>query len=94
MVCPKIDPIKKKEPWEDVTLQEQLRELHKCKDHNEVRTKQKQIKKQRVKLKNDYFKELAENLNSVAEARDAEKEFAMAKKYATIKTSSKITITN
>ena len=93
-VCPMIDPIKKKEPWEDETLKQQLRELRNCKDHDQSRKLQKTIKKRRQKLKNDYFKGLAQDINSVAEAREVEKEFAMAKKYTMLKTCSKITISN
>ena len=46
-VCPKIDPIKKKEPWEDATLQQQMKELHNCMKHYEMRKLQKTIKKRR-----------------------------------------------
>ena len=73
MVCPKVGPIKKKEPWEDITLQQQIKEL------------QKKIKDTRKQLKNDYYQELASNINTVAEAREVEKDFSMAKKYTTFK---------
>ena len=41
-----------------------------------------------------YYTELADNINSAAMAREVEKEFAMAKKYTTIKKGSKINISN
>ena len=49
-VCPKIDPIKKKKPWEDETLKQQLRDLRNCKDHDQSRKLQKTIKKRRQQL--------------------------------------------
>ena len=65
-VCPKIDPIKKKEPWEDATLQQQMKELHNCTKHDEMRKLHKTIKKRRKWLKNKYYKEMADNINMVA----------------------------
>ena len=65
-VCPTIDSIKKKEPWEDDTLKELTKELHKCSSHLQMRKLQKCIKRRRRKLKNEYFKQLPENINTVA----------------------------
>ena len=93
-VCPKIDPVKKKEPWEDDTLKELLKELHNSSDHRQMRKLQKRVKRKRCKLKNEYFKQLADNINTVAEARNTEKEFALAKKYNALKTVSKRAISN
>ena len=42
---------------------------------------QKKITKYRIKLKNNYFKELADNINGAAEAREVEKEFALTKRF-------------
>ena len=78
-VCPKKDPIKKKEPWEDATLQQQMKELHNCTKHDEMRKLQKTIKKRRKWLKNKYYKEMADNINTAAQAREVEKEFTLAK---------------
>ena len=93
-VCPKIDPIKKKEPWEDATLQQQMKELHNCTKHDEMRKLQKTIKKRRKWLKNKYYKEMADNINMAAQAREVEKEFTLAKKYTALKTGSKLMISN
>ena len=82
--CPKIIPIKKKEPWEDETLIHMLNESKKA-PRKEFRTLRKRIKARRSELKNQYFKEIADNINTAAEARDVQKEFAMAKKYSTLK---------
>ena len=94
-VCPKsAESKKKKEPWEDAKLKEMMSELHSIKDQKLQREMQKKIKKHRIKLKNDYFKELADNINGAAEAREVEKEFALAKKFTTFKRSSRLAISN
>ena len=71
-----------------------MSELHSVKDQKLQREMQKKIKKHRIKLKNDYFKELADNINGAAEAREVEKEFALAKKFTTFKRSSRLAISN
>ena len=45
-------------------------------------------------LKNKYYKEMADNINRVAQAREVEKEFTLAKKYTALKTGSKLMISN
>ena len=93
-VCPKVDQIKKKEPWEDVTLQQELRELKSCTDYKETRKLQRKIKETQKRLKNEYYRELADNINTIVEAREVEKEFAMTKKYTAFKSGSKLQISN
>lgn len=63
--------------------------MHKSSKREDLRRLQKAIKSERVMLKNIYYKELAD---TAAEARDVEKEFALAKKYSALKTSNKSTI--
>ena len=84
-VCPKIQNTKKKEPWEDEQLQEMTKELRRTNDGEEIRRKQKLIRARRKILKNNYYKELADNINTAAEAREVEKEFALAKKHSAFK---------
>ena len=93
-VCPKADTIKKKEPWEDIRLQERIKELRSCRDNKEIRKLQKKIKDTQKKLKNDYYQELAKNINTISELRVVEKEFAMAKKYTTFKAGTRLQISN
>jgi len=81
-VCPKIRDIRKKEPWEDDELHEMTRDLGTTNDVGQIRVKQKSIKRRSNQLKNQYYKELADNINNVAQAREIEKEFALAKKYS------------
>ena len=92
-VCPKIEHIKKKEPWEDEQLQQLVKELRTV-HCTKVRNKQSEIKERTKELKNTYYSELANNINSAAMAREVEREFAMAKKYASIKVGSKLSISN
>ena len=85
-VCPPIEEMKKKEPWEDEELIQLVREMKKCKDSKGVKLYQKKIKERRKRLKNEYFKNLADNINTAAEARQIDKEFTLAKKYSCLKT--------
>ena len=84
--CPPIEEMKKKEPWEDEELIQLVREMKKCKDSKGVKLYQKKIKERRKRLKNEYFKNLADNINTAAEARQIDKEFTLAKKYSCLKT--------
>ena len=45
-------------------------------------------------MKNDYYQELAKNINTISELRVVEKEFAMAKKYTTFKAGTRQQISN
>ena len=84
--------MKKKEPWQDEQLQNIVKGLQTTKDPEEVRNKQNNIKKRSKELKNSYYSELAENINSAAVATEVEKEFSMAKEYSTIKKGFKLSI--
>ncbi len=71
-----------------------MKDLHLCTDHLDLRRMQKMIKNRRTQLKNQYYKQLADCINMTAEARDVEKEFALAKKYTALKTGQKLAISN
>ena len=71
-----------------------MKDLKKCHARKEGGKLQKSIKGRRMKLKSNYYKQLADNIKTAAEARDVEKEFPMAKKYTTFKTSNKLSIYN
>ena len=73
-VCPKIQEQKKKEPWENKCLQDMMEEARRCTQRIETRKIHKKMKARRKWLKKHYFKELADDLNNVAEARQVEKE--------------------
>ena len=91
-VCPFEEMLKKKEPWQDQTLLDLNKKLKKCKNPRAVKRLQKEVKECRKRLKNDYFRNLADGINSVAEARQVDKEFALAKKYTAIKSGTRCTI--
>ena len=93
-VCPPLDEEEKKEPWEDECLMQMIRDMKKCKDRKRVKSYQKQIKDRRKYLKNAYFKEIADNINTVAEARQVDKEFALAKKYSALRVGERTTVSN
>ena len=93
-VCPKIQIKVKKEPWEDEELQKMKEEVRKCKKRSDLRIAQKKVKNRRKWLKKKYYKELANEINTAAEARKAEKEFALAKKFNMLKDGSKKCISN
>ena len=91
-VCPLEVALQKNEPWEDDALQELNSELKRCQNRKTVKLLQKKIKDRRKWLKNEYFKNLADGINTVAEARQVDKEFALAKKYSALKTGVQSTI--
>ena len=79
---PKIELITKKSPWANDEFLSLLEKRRACKDPLELKELGKSIKKLRNKLKNDYFSNLAENINTVAEARKIEEEFRLCKSYS------------
>ena len=94
-VCPQLNPIKKVEPWADSDLQAMIKDLRvHAADHTDLRSKQKAIKTKRRDLKNQYYRDLANGINNAAEAREVGKEFALAKKYTALKTTTNLRISN
>ena len=86
------DVTEKKEPWEDQALKDLNIKLKQCKDSQTAKKIQKEIRDCRKRLRNEYFQHLADDINSVAEARQVDKEFSLAKKYTAIKTGVRTTI--
>ena len=78
---PKIELKTRKSPWANDEFLSLLEKRRACKDPVELKEVGKSIKKLRNKLKNDYFLDLAENINTVAEARKVEEEFRLCKSY-------------
>ena len=78
---PKIELKTRKSPWANDEFLTLLKKRRACKDPVELKELGKSIKKLRNKLKNDYFSDLAENINTVAEARKVEEEFRLCKTY-------------
>ena len=93
-VCPKIAPRRKKQPWKNAELENMVKKLSCTKNHRDMRKLQEEIKKKRIQLKNEYYKEIADGINGAAQAREVEKEFAMMKKYSVLKTNQGKSISN
>ena len=93
-ICPTLTAARKKEPWENEVLNEMIEDLTKAKKPEEVKRKRKLLKEKRRQVKNEYYKELADTINTVAEAREVEKEFALAKKHSAFKSGQPKTISN
>ena len=66
-VCPKVNTVKKAEPWEDEELKKQLDRLKQCTNTNQTRKLQK---KNKIKYpKNKFYKQLADNITSIRQQR-------------------------
>ena len=74
-----------KYPWSNNEFLSLLEKRRACKDPCTLRELGKDIKKLRIKLKNDYFSKLANNINIVSEARNVEEEFRLCKSYTMAK---------
>ena len=92
-VLPKVAQQEKHEPWEDNELKNLMIEASKARKKKFRRLREK-IKKRRKKLKNAYFKRIADGINNAAEMRDAQKEFSLAKNYSALKKTSQTSISN
>ena len=76
-------------PWANKNLLQLLEQRRKCKDPNTLRELNTSIKNMQIKLKNDYFSDLAKNINVANEERKVEEEFRLCKDYKMIKNSDK-----
>ena len=90
-VCPVVNEVRKEEPWADQALEDLKAKLKTCKE-KDIRQYRKMIKNRTKWLKNQYYTDLANSINTVADARQVDKEFAMAKKYSVLKTGEKTVI--
>ena len=88
--CPKSVHSKSSPPWENSDLQELMVKLRKEPNNSALRT---EIREKRKLLKDQFYNKKAMEINCAAEARQVEKEFHLAKRFAMHKpTSSKINI--
>ena len=78
---PKTTGSSKITPWINDDLSLLHDEQHLCKEPNRLRELNTSIRKLRNKLKNDYFSDLASNINFASEARAVEEEFRLCKEY-------------
>ena len=64
----------KHEPWEDPTFQQQIKDLKRCSNHKKNGRITKKKQKTRTELKNNYYNQITEEINTAAAAREVEKE--------------------
>ena len=87
---PSLERSKENKPWTDEHFLCLIENRNKAKKVEEKRTLDKEVKKYRDKLKNDYFSKKADALNSASEARDVEEEFRLAKNHSMLEKSKKL----
>ena len=68
-------------PWTNDEFVKLLEQRRQCKDPSQLRELNISIRDLRIKLKNDYFSDLAKNINMASEARKVEEEFRLCKGY-------------
>ena len=71
--------------------------IHSTKTINDIghlRRTRKKITRMKTYLKNQYYKQKADEINNAANARKVEHEFALSKKYKMYEHTSKISISN
>ena len=93
-MIPKNISSSKVPPWisDDLLLLHTERRL--CKDPSHLRELNASVKKLHDRLKNDYFSDLANNINIASEARAVEEEFRLCKEYRINKPSDQMVISN
>ena len=89
---PPLERSKENKPWTDEHFLRLIENRNKAKKVEEKRTLDKEVKKYRDKLKNDYFSKKADALNTASEARDVEEEFRLAKNHSMLEKSKKLVI--
>ena len=82
---PNVSKSSHKCPWTNEEFLSLLEKRRICKDPSTIRDLGLSIKKLRVKLKNDYFSKLANDINIASEARKVEEEFRLSKSYTMTK---------
>ena len=78
---PKVFESAQKSPWADEDFLSLIKARRMCNNPSERKELGKAIKKKGNKLKNDYFLNLANNINTAGEARKIEEEFRLSKCY-------------
>ena len=79
-------------PWVNETFLRLIEDRNRCKKDDDWRILDKEVKKLRDKLKNEYFKKKADAINLAIEARDVEEEFRLAKNHTSLNKSKKLLI--
>ena len=80
-VIPKRIDTSNNHPWTNVDFINLLEQRRQCKDPKQLRELNVCIRHLRIKLKNNYFSDLAKDINIASEARKVEEEFRLCKTY-------------
>ena len=91
---PKFNKVVQKSPWTNDEFLALIEARNHCKDPRERKSLGISIKKMRNKLKNEYFSNLANNINIANEEQKIEEEFRFCKNYTMHKNSDTKLITN
>ena len=78
-VIPKVTKGSKVYPWTNANFSKLIEQRRNCNDPDMLRELNTSIKKLRTKLTNDYFSNLANNINMASEQRKVEEEFRLCK---------------
>ena len=91
---PKFNKPAQKSPWANDEFLSLIEARNLCKNPTERKELGISIKKMRNRLKNEYFSNLANNINIASEERKIEEEFRLCKNYNMHKNSDSKLITN
>ena len=89
----KHSKVKENKPWVDETFLELIEARNKSNKREERLDLNKQAKKYRDKIKNEYYGKKAAAINIASEARDVEEEFRLARNYSSLNKTKRLLIT-
>ena len=89
---PKRTDAQDNKPWVDDTFLKLIESRNKSTTKSEQDSLNKQVRKYRDKLKNDYYQKKASEINMARESRNVEKEFRLARNYTALNKSKQLLI--
>ena len=79
-------------PWVDETFLHLIEDRNKSKKGEERLALNKEVKKYRDKIKNEYFEKKADDINMASESRDVEEEFRLENNYSSLNKAKRLVI--
>ena len=79
-------------PWVDASFLQLIDRRNSCKNKQERCSLNKEVKKHRDKIKNEYFRKKAEAINTASESREIEEEFRLARDHSSLNKSKRLLI--
>ena len=92
--CPNVKRPSTTRPWENLELRNMIHSTKTINDNEHLRRSRKKITRLKTYLKNQYYKQKADEINNAANARKVEHEFALSRKYKIHENTSKVSISN